>query len=87
LIYNKGTGNTETKEVNTDQFIAWTKGKFVFENEPIENILKIMSRWYDFDFEFINGLKKAGLNLKEIIKIIPYLPKKTLKILLSGRHL
>ncbi len=52
LIYNKGNGNTETKEVDTEQFIAWTKGMFVFENEPIENILKIMSRWYDFNFEF-----------------------------------
>jgi len=59
LIYNKGTGNSETKEVKTEQFIAWTKGQFVFENEPIENILKIMSRWYDFDFEF------KGIDLKK----------------------
>ena len=27
-IYNRGSGNTETKEVNTEQFIAWTKGMF-----------------------------------------------------------
>ncbi len=51
---DKNTGETETRKVNTDQYIAWTKGLFVFENEPIENILREMSRWYDFDFEFAN---------------------------------
>jgi transmembrane sensor len=76
LIYNKGSGNTETKEVDTEQFIAWTKGMFVFENEPIENILKIMSRWYDFNFEFKDsGLKNQRFTLslgrnEEINKIL-----------------
>ena len=76
LIYNKGNGNTETKEVDTEQFIAWTKGMFVFENEPIENILKIMSRWYDFNFEFKDsGLKNQRFTLslgrnEEINKIL-----------------
>lgn len=50
--YNKNTGKTETKEVNTEIFTAWTKGMFIFENEPIEGILKTMSRWYNFEFEF-----------------------------------
>lgn len=64
LIYYKGTGNTETKEVNTEQFIAWTKGRFVFENESIENILKILSRWYDFNFEFKDeSLKKQRFTI------------------------
>lgn len=52
---DKNTGETETRKVNTDQYIAWTKGLFVFENEPIEHILSVMSRWYDFDFEFANN--------------------------------
>ena len=51
-IYNRGSGNIETKEVNTEQFIAWTKGMFLFQNEPIENILSAMSRWYNFEFKF-----------------------------------
>lgn len=51
-IYDKGTRSVETKEVDTELYIAWTKGMFVFENEPIDNILKVMSRWYDFKFEF-----------------------------------
>jgi ferric-dicitrate binding protein FerR (iron transport regulator) len=63
-IYNKDNGNTETKEVNTEQFIAWTRGMFVFQDEPIENILKAMSRWYNFDYEFKDeSLKKQRFTL------------------------
>ena len=58
MSYNKDKDNKELKEVNTDQYIAWTKGMFVFENEPIENILKVMSRWYDFDYKFSEEILK-----------------------------
>jgi transmembrane sensor len=50
--YHKDTRVSETKEVITGQFVAWTNRMFIFENEPIENILKTMSRWYNFSFEF-----------------------------------
>jgi ferric-dicitrate binding protein FerR (iron transport regulator) len=61
---DKNTGETATRKVNTDQYIAWTKGLFVFENEPIENILRVMSRWYDFDFEFAdNSLREQRFTL------------------------
>lgn len=62
--YHKESGNTDTKEVNTEQYIAWTKGMFLFQNEPIENILKAMSRWYNFDLEFKDeNLKKQRFTL------------------------
>ncbi|SMC58463.1 FecR family protein [Pedobacter africanus] len=32
--------------------IAWKKGQFFFENEPIENIMKAVSRWYDVDIVY-----------------------------------
>jgi ferric-dicitrate binding protein FerR (iron transport regulator) len=32
--------------------IAWKKGQFFFENEPIENIMKEVSRWYDVDIVY-----------------------------------
>lgn len=50
--YDKTSGTNETQEVDVERYIAWTKGMFVFENEPIGNILKVMSRWYDFDYVF-----------------------------------
>jgi transmembrane sensor len=64
LTYDRGTGSAETTDVNTGQFTAWTNGKFVFENEPIGNILNVMSRWYNFNFEFKDeSLKKQRFTL------------------------
>jgi transmembrane sensor len=58
FTYYKNNGITETKEVDTGQYIAWTKGMFIFENEPIENILKVLSRWYAFNYEFQDHILK-----------------------------
>ena len=56
---DKTLNSITTKEVNTDIYTAWTKGLFVFENEPLEQILQKLSRWYDFEVEFENdSLKK-----------------------------
>jgi transmembrane sensor len=64
LTYDRRTGSNETTDVNTGQFTAWTNGKFVFENEPIGNILNVMSRWYNFNFEFKDeSLKKQRFTL------------------------
>ena len=52
FCYNKNTGKFNLKTVNTDLYTAWTKGIFVFENEPLDNILKKLARWYNFEFEF-----------------------------------
>jgi transmembrane sensor len=72
LTYNRGTGSTETTDVSTGQFTAWTNGQFIFENEPIGNILNVMSRWYNFNFEFKdNNLKnqRFTLNLSRYIEV------------------
>jgi transmembrane sensor len=64
FTYNKVNENSITEEVDTDRYVAWTKGMFMFENEPIENILKVMSRWYNFDFEFKDdNLRKQRFTL------------------------
>jgi len=72
LTYNRGTGSIKTTDVNTGQFTAWTIGKFVFENEPIGDILNVMSRWYNFNFEFKDeSLKKQRftLNLSRYVDV------------------
>lgn len=46
------------KIVNTDQFIAWTQGRFVFEKDNLDNILRQLSRWYDVSVSFENDSLK-----------------------------
>lgn len=64
FVFHRGTESTEIKQVNTDQYVAWTKGKFVFENESIVNILKVLARWYNFEFTITGEqIKKQRFSL------------------------
>jgi len=38
--------------VDVRLFTAWKDGKFVFEQEPLENILKMLARWYDVEIVY-----------------------------------
>ena len=33
---------------------SWHHGRFVFEDQPLERIMRDLSRWYNFEFEFAN---------------------------------
>ncbi len=39
-------------KVDVRLFTAWKEGKFVFEQEPLENILKMLARWYDVEIVY-----------------------------------
>lgn len=39
-------------KVNVDEVIAWKNGKFQFKDEPIENIMRQLSRWYDAEIVY-----------------------------------
>lgn len=45
-------GNTHVYAANTEEAVAWTKGYFMFDNEPIESIMRKIARWYDVTVEF-----------------------------------
>ena len=57
--YDKKRHAVERKEVNTTLFTAWTSGLFVFENEPLEQILQKLARWYDCEVEFSDAALKT----------------------------
>jgi len=41
-------------QVNTSQYTSWINGKFEFNNEDLEIVMKRLARWYDFEYEFNN---------------------------------
>lgn len=43
------------QHVDTDEFVAWKNGYFLFNNESLESIMKKVSRWYDVDVEYKNA--------------------------------
>lgn len=43
---------TVARDEEAETSIAWTKGLFRFNNLPLENVMRQLSRWYDIDIIF-----------------------------------
>ncbi len=41
------------QQVNAEDAIAWKNGEFLFNDEPLESIMRQISRWYDVEVEYI----------------------------------
>ena len=41
-------------EVNASLYTSWMQGKLEFHNEPLDQVMKRLARWYDFEYEFEN---------------------------------
>lgn len=48
------TGETRIERAYTEAAAAWKNGYFLFDNEPIEQIMRKIARWYDIDVTFRN---------------------------------
>ncbi|WP_405291774.1 FecR family protein [Algibacter sp. Ld11] len=58
---------------------SWRKGVFSFDNMPLENIMKVLARWYDVDVVFANpnlmnehftGVLRKNQNIEDILNSI-----------------
>lgn len=61
------SGEMVKKEVEVKTYTSWKDGRFVFEQEPLENIMRTLERWYDIRVIFRDeGAKRISLsgNLK-----------------------
>ena len=50
--FDKETSKMDVQEVNVNLFLAWKDGRLVFDNCSLENILKDLGKWYDFDVRY-----------------------------------
>ncbi|TKG93921.1 DUF4974 domain-containing protein [Puteibacter caeruleilacunae] len=60
LVLNRETKQCETRVVDTDTFISWKNGEYFFVNQPLHEIFKVLSRWYDFQPIFIKEEAKTA---------------------------
>ena len=51
-VFDKLDVSSSIRTVDTNVVTSWRNGKFVFENQSLEQIMITLSRWYDFSFEF-----------------------------------
>lgn len=51
-LLDRNKRQIDTKTVRTDVITSWRHGRFVFQDLPLKAIMKDLSRWYDFEYEF-----------------------------------
>ncbi len=66
-LFDKQSTTTKVQPVNAEMVTSWRLGKFVFENQTLEEIMQELSRWYSFNYEFAN----ADLRQIEFMGSIP----------------
>ncbi|WP_065219890.1 MULTISPECIES: FecR family protein [Butyricimonas] len=77
--FDRESGEMDKLQVNTALYTSWKDGLFIFERERLEDILTVLSRWYDVavfyqrtdvkDELFTGDLKKYG-GIEEHLKML-----------------
>lgn len=51
-VFGKADGATKVKPVATEVVTSWRNGMFVFEDQTLDQIMRQLSRWYNFTYSF-----------------------------------
>lgn len=55
---NAQNGQCSLQKVDTYPYVAWNTGTFSFNNANLEDVMDILSRWYNVDVAFANDKRK-----------------------------
>ncbi|MEG2341160.1 MAG: DUF4974 domain-containing protein [Odoribacter sp.] len=51
-IIHSGSGEMEKKQVDVQLYTSWKEGRFIFENQSLEEMMNTLVRWYDVKVVF-----------------------------------
>ncbi len=93
-VLNKANAEVIVQNVDARQYMQWTRGKYTFTNQSLEEIMRTLSRWYDFDYQYRDESIKTimfegGLNKYESIDPILDIIRSTgkVKIKVQGKDI
>lgn len=78
-VLNKSDGAMKVETYDGNRDIAWISGKYYFDAQPFEEILGVLSRWYDVKFTFTSdsirnltftGVINKNIPINEIIEML-----------------
>ena len=84
-VFNVASSEVAIQKVDAKQLVQWTVGMYSFSNQTLDEIMKTLSRWYDFEYTFDDESLKTvrfegGLNKYESIEPILDIISKTGKV-------
>jgi ferric-dicitrate binding protein FerR (iron transport regulator) len=50
-IFQKSNNEINTDKINDDRHFSWKEGKLIFNKEPIDEVVKKLSRWFNVDIQ------------------------------------
>jgi ferric-dicitrate binding protein FerR (iron transport regulator) len=86
-------GNIAVNEVNASKFIAWKNGKFVFDDENIQSVMRKLARWYNVEVVYEGNVSDRTFtgsisrfdNISKILDKITY--TQTVHFKIEGRRI
>lgn len=84
LIYSRRSNRLSLKKVETNYYTVWREGRYVFENESFDNLIRMVERWYDVKFEYpkeffknmhYSGVIKRTKPVEHVLTLINYTTK------------
>lgn len=66
------------KDVDVEAAVAWKNGRFMFDNNNIQSVMRQLERWYNIEVvyagnvsteEFVGGVSRFG-NISEVLKML-----------------
>lgn len=78
-VFSLKNNDLNIQKVDVKTEIAWINGEFIFQKKALKDIAKVLTRWYNVEFEFLNdsiakqkfnGELKKNQKLETILKLI-----------------
>lgn len=68
----------QVRDVDLEEAVAWKNGRTQFSNASIQNIMRMLSRWYDVEVDYKGEMIQTGFggsvsrskNISEILKLL-----------------
>lgn len=54
LVYDKSNEHAEVNVVDVEMYTSWKDGYYYFKRETLDNIMDVLSRWYDLNIFYQN---------------------------------
>jgi ferric-dicitrate binding protein FerR (iron transport regulator) len=58
IVLHKKSGQLEKRNIDAGKFTSWKDGKLIFRNDPLEEIVTRLNRWYNADIKIADPDKK-----------------------------
>ncbi len=79
VVFKKEKNTLSSMQVDTDIYTAWKDGKFIVANETLEDLMRRLGRWYNFETDYssselrnyhFSGTLDRYSNISDLLELI-----------------